>query len=302
LWINFLSAQTFIGFAADGFNVSSFQMANGAAPLDLAFHSVDQPGSIYILRLSAVYEGVLSNGRIVPKTLLNMIATGMQYTTTYAPPTATTPTHSFTMNAVNAAAPTATNGLVSFSTSNTYYTKASPTNICPDLNGRFCIKTKITLDYTQMGVINTPIIFVWQLLANQVTATATNPFAGTTTPQVLNNLGFLTIETNSQLSDKNTPTVNPIGSPVTMEIRTDNFTSNGIWVIYNLGTTVNSHVVHDPIFGINNGLTLTVQIVTTALAVGIVLAFLIILGCSIYIYHGNTKGYYRKLRQGEESE
>jgi len=88
-----------------------------------------------------------------------------------------------------------------------------------------------------------------------------------------------------------------------VEIRTDNVTTNGIWVVYNFGGSANVPftVLHDPVVGVNVAPpALSIQIVTAALSAAVVLVFIVILSCSIYIYHGNTKDYYIKLRIRQE--
>jgi hypothetical protein len=137
-------------------------------------------------------------------------------------------------------------------------------------------------------------------LANQIIATTMNPLINA--QQVINNLGFFSVENTLILAD--TTNAFPLQTtPVKLELRSDNITNNGIWSIYTLGTALNVKVTHDPAFGINNnGVTLTTQIVTIALSIGIVLVFLVILGCSIFIYNGNSKDYYRKLRVIQETE
>jgi len=261
--------------------------------MDINFAALDLPTSIYTLKLSAVYEGVMVNGRVVPNGI-NQIA-GFTFTAT--PFLAPALYYNMIIRGINN--PPNKSFLSNLAVNNTYWLKSSNKNVCPDIDGRYCIKSQISFNY-QQALPNTILIFVWQFTANQVMATTMNPFA--TTPQVLNNLGFLTVETTTTnvdaLGTKPTQTL-----PVKIEIRTDNITTNGIWVIYNLGAPNSVNVIHDPIFGINqnNGGT-TFQIVTTALSIGIVLVFLIILGCSIYIYHGNTKQYYLKLRTIQDNE
>jgi len=286
-WVS--AQQVLTPFSVDGFNMTQ----SYGNLMDIHFHSLDLATSQYTLKLTAVYEGVMVNGRVMPNGI-NQIAGFMYTATPYMAPnnyyntiikgTNTPPNKSFLANLV---------------INNTYWLQSSKKNVCPDINGRYCVKSQISFNY-QQALPNTMLIFVWQLTANQVVATSMNPFA--TTPQVLNNLGFLTVETTTTnvdaLGTKPTQTL-----PVKIEIRTDNITTNGIWVIYNLGAPNSVNVIHDPIFGINqnNGGT-TFQIVTTALSIGIVLVFLIILGCSIYIYHGNTKQYYLKLRTIQDNE
>jgi len=281
--------QVLAPFATDGFNMTQW-MGNA---MDINFSSLDSPTSIYALKLSAVYEGVMFNGRVITNGI-NQLA-GFTYTATpFLQPSLY---YNTIIRGTNN--PPAKSFLSNLVINNTYWLKSSNKNVCPDINGRYCVKSKISFNY-QQTLTNTILIFIWQFTANQIMATTMNPFA--TTPQVLNNLGFLTVETTTMNIDvmgfKPTQFL-----PVRIEVRMDNITNNGIWVIYNLGAPNSVNVIHDPTFGINqNTGATTIQIVTTALSIGIVLVFLIILGCSIYIYHGNTKQYYLQLRMNQENE
>jgi len=290
-WISLISAQATVPntFAIDGFNITS-QVVNNL--MEIRFFALDTPTSVYTLRLTQVFEGMMVNGRVVPKGP-NLLLPTMVYTITPI-----TNTMSYNIS-VTVAPPAATaTGLQNLAFTNAYWFKSSNKNVCPDANGRFCIKFTAVYQYIQTAA-NSMLVFVWDLLDNQVFASTTNPTA--TKPQVLNNLAFLTVEPATTNTDTTGQFI-PSTQTVTVQMRTDNITSNGIWVIYNLGQPLNVHVTHDPIFGINTGQNLTLQIVTTALSIGIVVAFLAILGCSIYIYHGNTKSYYRKLRVVQEDE
>jgi len=184
--------------------------------------------------------------------------------------------------------------LVKLVINNVYWLKSSNKNVCPDINiGRFCVKTTITYNYLRNFGNNNPyLIFLWQFLANNIISTTLN--AAPTNTQVINNLGFFTSENTAIVLDARTRIQQTL--PVTVELRTDNIQTNGIWCIYQLGTGLNVHTTHDPVFGINqNGQTLTTEIVSLALTVGGVLFFLVILSCSIYLYRGNTQNYYRKM-------
>jgi len=300
LWISLIYAQITTGpinFQMDGFNMTSqIQTLNGYQNFYYNFYALDLPASIFTLRLAAVFEGIMSNGRVIelgPNQLLTM--TYQQPTTTPNPPLY----YNFSITAT-ANPPAKLNGLQSFTLANTYWLKTSNRNVCPDtINGRYCVKFTITFNYIQ-NTQNTILVFVWQLLANQIIATTMNPLINA--QQVINNLGFFSVENTLILTD--TTNAFPLQmTPVRLELRSDNITNNGIWSIYSLGTALNVKVTHDPAFGINNnGVTLTTQIVTTALSIGIVLVFLVILGCSIFIYNGNSKDYYRKLRVIQETE
>jgi len=299
LWISLIYAQVTTGpvnFQMDGFNMTSNVLTlNGYQNLDYYFYSLDNPTSIFTLRLAAVFEGIMFNGRVT------QLGPNQLTTMTYGIPT-TNPNpplyYNFSVTAT-ANPPAKLTGLQTFTLAYTYYLKTSNVNKCPDINGRFCVKFTITYNYIQTTQ-NTVLVFVWQLLANQIIATTMNPLP--TSQQVLNNLGFFNVENTISLTD--TAAAFPVQvTPVRLELRSDNITNNGIWAIYSLGTALNVKVLHDPSFGINNnGATLTMQIVTTALSIGIVLVFLVILGCSIFIYNGNTKDYYRKLRVIQETE
>jgi hypothetical protein len=281
----------------DGFNIST---AIGVNPgglntnyLDHYFSAMDMPTSLYTLRLSAIFEGTMVNGRVV-QTGPNQLPF-IQY---MPPIPAVVPMFSYNIT-INSAS--TTQQMKTLTLANTYWFKVSNKNVCPDtINGRYCVKFTITFNYAQ-NAQNTILVFVWQLISNQVFATSMTQLANGN-PQVLNNLGFLSLENNIVLTD--TANQFPVQTtPVQLQLRSDNITNNGIWAIYTLGTALNVKVTHDPVFGINNnGLTLTTQIVTIALSVGIVLVFLVILGCSVYIYNGNTKEYYRKLRVIQDTD
>jgi len=234
------------------------------------------------------------NGRVVPN--------GPNLIPNLTPTLTTNPTpqsYNFNITMTPKANPTTPVHISNLVLSNTYFAKITNKNVCPDANGRFCIKLLATFQYAQTTP-NTILVFVWELLNNQLLSPAINPTA--LKPQVLNNLAFLSVEPTTFNSDTAVPAAAAIPQPVRVEVRMDNITTNGVWVIYNLGNALNVNVLHDPVFGVNNGVNLTIQIVTIALSVGIVIAFLVILGCSIYVYHGNTKTYYRKLRVIQDDE
>jgi len=177
--------------------------------------------------------------------------------------------------------------------------------LCPDANGRFCVKSTHSFEYVRMPNqdMNKFMIFVWELKLNNITATAMNPAIPPPIFQVVNNLGFYNIENMIQVTEfmmKNQPP-KLLQKGVAVEVHTDNMTTMGIWTIYDVANMKHFSVVHDPIFGINkNSVGLAIEAVTIALSVGIVLAFLVVLVCAIYIYHGNTKEYYLELRLKED--
>jgi len=179
-----------------------------------------------------------------------------------------------------------------------------PTNgtVCPDANGRFCVKSTHIFQYNRLAAQNMDkfMVFVWDFKMNNITATTMNP-GPTPTFQIVNNQGFYNIENMIKITEK--PNNLQFERPVTVEMHLDNATSMGIWVAYDVTQLKHFLVNHDPIFGINNvNGGLTIEAVTIALAVGIVLAFLVVLVCAIYIYHGNTKEYYLELRLKEDLE
>jgi len=178
-----------------------------------------------------------------------------------------------------------------------FWLPASGKNVCPDANGRLCLKITQSFSYSPK-IQGSSLVYHWQLSENQLTGLAMNTLA--TSNQVLNNLAFYSLENTALVTDA-------IGNkqivPVTVEIRTDNVTTNGIWVVYNFGGSANVPftVLHDPVVGVNVAPpALSIQIVTAALSAAVVLVFIVILSCSIYIYHGNTKDYYIKLRIRQE--
>jgi len=178
-----------------------------------------------------------------------------------------------------------------------FWLPGSGKTACPDANGRFCMKVVQSFTYNLQNQ-QSFLVFHWILLENQIMSLTMNP--NLAVRQVLNNLAFYSLETTATATNNQlTPT--PI--TVTAELRMDNVTTNGIWVVYPLGNLVKPpfSILHDPVVGINAPTAaLSIQIVTAALSAAIVLAFLVILGCSIYIYHGNTKDYYIKLRIRQE--
>jgi len=170
-------------------------------------------------------------------------------------------------------------------------------NVCPDANGRYCLKVIQSFSYTPRN-LGSSLVFHWQLLQNQLMGLTLNPLVAST--QILNNLAFYSVENSAMVTDS---TGNKQTAAVTVELRTDNITTNGIWVVYTLPASNNIPftVLHDPVVGVNvPPQALTIQIVTAALSAAVVVIFIVILGCSIYIYHGNTKDYYIKLRVMQE--
>jgi len=295
LWISLICAQPVINFADPTlFNITTLSPNPTTGVLEHNFYALDLPSSIYTLRLFAVFEGTMLNGRVV-QLGMNQLP-GM----TYAAPVIAAAMNNYYNFSFTATANGRTAGLLSFTLANSYFLKISNHNVCPDpINGRFCVKFTVTFNWAQT-VQNSMIVFVWQLLSNQVIATTMNPLVNG--PQVINNLGYLHLENNFILTDM-ANTVPQQNQAVRLEIRADNNTNNGIWAVYQLGTAINAKVTHDPGFGIDNtGTSLTTQIVTIALSIGIVLVFLVILGCSAFIYNGNTQNYYRKLRRIEEAD
>jgi len=261
--------------------------------ININYYTIDAPTWVYTIRLTQIFEGQMLNGRIVPLGL-NMIP-NLVPTIVTLPPTTTSMNFNITLT------PKAPN-IVPISNlviSNTYWLKTSGKNVCPDANARYCVKFTAGFQYIQ-ATPNTNLVFVWELLNNQLLTPVVNPSA--TKPQVLNNLAFLSVEPSTVNFDNLNPNLAGVAQPVRVEVRVDNITTNGVWVIYNLGTALNVRLAHDPVFGVNNGVNLTIQIVTTALSIGIVIAFLVILGCSIYVYRGNTKAYYRQLRVIQDDE
>jgi len=136
------------------------------------------------------------------------------------------------------------------------------------------------------------VVFVWQLNVNNVMTTSITP--GTPNTMTVNNLGFFSIENTATLRDKNNVNPQPQQIPVVVQYRADNLlnlANKGIWIIYNLGTTMKPAVTHDPVFGLNQPITsLTAQTITIALSGSIIVLVLILVGCSVYIYRVNTKG------------
>jgi hypothetical protein len=286
-------AQQLISFTGDQFNVTLTTHINNF--LSYNFNSVDLPGVIYTLKLTQIYEGGMSNGRValsgqpIP---LNGLAT----ISTKKNTASINMTYTFNTNKYRVMT-----GFRQITITNAFWFKNSTKNVCPDINaGRFCVKTTIFYSYHQNPMNKNPyLIFVWELLANTIVSTTMN--VATTNTQVINNLGFLSIENSAIVLNSQTGIQQTL--PVAVELRRDNLPTNGIWVIYQLGTAMVVHTTHDPVFGVNQpGTTLTADMVILALSVSTGIVFLMILCCSIYIYLGTTKSYYLNLRGPEETD
>jgi len=286
-------AQQLISFTGDQFNVTLTVDINNF--LSYTFNSVDLPGVIYTLKLTQIYEGGMSNGRVAlsgqPIPLNGLVTMKTNKNTASINMT-------YTFNTYNYRDMT---GFKQIKITNAFWFKNSTKNVCPDINaGRFCVKTTIFYSYHQTPMNTNPyLIFLWELLANTIVSTTMN--VATTNTQVINNLGFLSIENSAIVLNSQTGIQQTL--PVAVELRRDNLPTNGIWVIYQLGTAMFLHTTHDPVFGINQpGTTLTADMVIMALSVSTGIVFLMILCCSIYIYLGTTKSYYLNLRGPEETD
>jgi len=295
--ISFIEGQIISGFTSQGFTVSAFTDIglHNTFFLNYNFSAADQPTTLYTLKLISIFEALPTgvNGRLTPIVGSNIPITSL----TMNPPSHMNTTTSINMT-MSFTGTTPAVPLTSLKLDHIFWLPGSGKTACPDVNGRFCMKVIKTFTYNLQNP-QASLVFHWQLLENQIMSLTMNPNL-VTSHQVLNNLAFYSLETmatgtNNQLI--------PTPLTVTLELRTDNLTTNGIWVVYPLSTLNKPpySIVHDPVVGINAPTaTLSIQIVTAALSAALVLAFLVILSCSIYIYHGNTKDYYIKLRIRQE--
>jgi len=285
----------------DGFNitVATVQLTNA---MTYTFSANDAPNVIYSLQLISIFEAVNTNGVLTPNgAVSNLVPYTVAFTPLINPLTSYNST--FTYTPIN---PAAVN-ITSLVFTHAYWLKASKHNVCPDINiGRFCMKMIQTFTYTrkQPTTPNTNLVFHWQLFENNVMINVMNT-TNLKASQVEANLGFVSVETLANVMETQPPgQATPMAVTTTLRQSLITPQLNGIWVAYNLGATVKPNVVHDPVMGINlnTGAALTIQIVTLALAISVVLAFVVMLGCSIYIYRGNSKAYYMKLRANQELE
>jgi len=259
------------------------------------YFTADLPTWQYTISLKMVFEAAKVNGNFVPVNPMVPLLPAPTITKQINPTNIT----------ITAAYGQSANGFDSLDL--LQFVNVFPTNgtVCPDANGRFCVKSTHIFQYNRLMGQNMDkfMVFVWDFKLNNITATSTmmNPVT-TPTYQVVNNLGFYNIEPLMKITDLKQNNLQ-FERPVTVEVHTDNFTTMGIWVVYDVTQLKHFHVNHDPTFGINrSNVGLTIEAVTIALAVGIVLAFLVVLVCAIYIYHGNTKEYYLELRLKEDLE
>jgi len=282
-------------YAGDGFNVTETNLNNF---LMINFFAADNPGEIYSLKLNMISEGIMSNGRVTlagqpialngnPATIKIINNSPVSINTTYL----------FRIDD-----PYAMGKLRLLEINTAFWLLASKINVCPDINvGRFCVKMTVKYHYLRINDVNPNpfLIFIWQLADNAVLPANIN--VGTTNTQILDNLGFFSIENIANVLNAQTGIAQFL--PVTTELRTDNIQTNGIWVIYQLGTSRVVHTTHDPVFGINQtGPMLTLQIVIIILSVTLVGILLVIVSCSIYICRGSTQKYYTELRMAQEEE
>jgi len=304
LWILLVSfvltnSQQITKINQDGFNMTLSTVV-GTNAMTYTFWANDAPNVVYALKLVSIFEATNINGVFTPNGFTSNLG---QYTVANnTTPSLMSINNTFTYTPIN---PAAVN-ITSLTFAHTYWLKSSKHNVCPDFNiGRFCMKMVQTFTYNRVQKLpNTNLVFQWQLSENNVLANVMNTTIQRAA-QVEANLGFVSVENMAIVTETAFPSQGtPLAVTTMLHQSLINPQLNGIWVIYNLGTTQKPNVVHDPVMGINlnTGAALTIQIVTAALALGVVLAFLVILGCSIYIYRGNSKAYYIKLRQTQELE
>jgi len=284
-----------------GFNMSvtTDLGINNKFYLSYNFLATDTLTSQYSLKLVSIFEALTVNGKLTQTGLPLPMA---NYAPVLPVPPVMTSTISSNLTLTSAAQQQnpIMDPLQDLVFNHVYWLPPSGKNVCPDANGRFCLKITQSFSYSP----KTPgasLVFHWQLFENQLMGLAMNPLL-TTSTQILNNLAFYSLENQALVTDA-------IGNkqivPVTVQLRTDNVTTNGIWVVYNFGgsVAVPFTVLHDPVVGVNAAPpAVTIQIVTAALSAAVVLIFIVILSCSIYIYHGNTKEYYLELRLKEDLE
>jgi hypothetical protein len=300
--LSLIDAQTTLTSftTATGFNMSATTDigVNNKFYLSYNFVATDTLTSPYSLKLVSIFEATNQNGKLTqaPGTVLPM---ANYQPVLPVPPVMTNPMSSnMTLTFGAKQQNPIMDPLQNLIFNHVFWLPPSGKNVCPDANGRYCLKVKQSFSYTPR-VQGSSLVFQWQLFENQVMGNALNILP--TQNQVLNNLAFYSVENIAIVTDAQGNTF-PI-QPVTLQLRTDNVTTNGIWVIYNFPASlaVPFAVLHDPVVGVNIAPpALSIQIVTAALSAAVVLVFIVILSCSIYIYHGNTKDYYIKLRIRQE--
>jgi len=283
-----------------GFNMSATTDigVNNKFYLSYNFVATDTLTSPYSLKLVSIFEATNVNGKLTQAvgTVLPMV--NYQPVLPVQPVMTTAMSSNVTLYFAAKQQNPIMDPLQNLVFNHVFWLPASGKNVCPDANGRYCLKIKQSFSYSPR-VIGSSLVFHWQLFENQVMGNTLNILA--TQNQALNNLAFFSVENVATVTDG-------LGNvfqlqPVTLELRTDNVTTNGIWVVYHFpaSMTFPFAVLHDPVVGVNIAPpALSIQIVTAALSAAVVVVFIVILSCSIYIYHGNTKDYYIKLRIRQE--
>jgi len=79
-----------------------------------------------------------------------------------------------------------------------FWLPASGKNVCPDANGRLCLKITQSFSYSPK-IQGSSLVYHWQLSENQLTGLAMNTLA--TSNQVLNNLAFYSLENSALVTD-----------------------------------------------------------------------------------------------------
>jgi len=300
LCLSLIDAQMLTSMSpVTGFNLNATTDLGFASKFYLSYNFIatDALTSNYTLKLVSIFEAKNVGGNFIQDPA-NILAVGNYQPVLPVPPVVTnTLSSNVTITFSAKAQNPISDPLQSLVFSHTYWLPASGKNSCPDANGRFCLKFTQSFTYSPR-VQGQSLVFHWQLFENQVMGTTLNTLP--VQNQVLNNLAFFSVENTALITDfqQNTHL-----QPVNVFLRTDNITTNGIWVVYNfpVSTAIPFAVKHDPVVGVNLApAALSIQIVTAALSAVVVVVFIVILSCSIYIYHGNTKDYYIKLRIRQE--